>query len=168
MPSGAAGSHAGFLTISWAGQDADHSGANSAPQPARSPRHPPLHQCSSLAVGEAGTLHETLSGEWCCLVVRRGSREQMAIPQHPSASAELLERIQLRMPLKLFHGHQSSPKLCPNSNTDRPMTCQQATPLGACPATGPSRSKSNYFDLLAPSPESRVPSPESRVPSPES
>ncbi len=134
------GSRAGFLKISWVGQDADGSRAASAaptgPKPPTSPAAPMfesrcgrvqrLARSSRRGVGLPG------DGAWVA-----GSR---TIVQHPSASVELLERIQFRMPLNLFHGHQSSTGPCPSRKADRPTTCQQATPLRASPNKRPGES----------------------------
>ena len=77
------------------------------PRPARSTRHPPMRSCSSLAAGESRTLHKTVSGEWCCLLASRGSRDHGTIFQHPSASIWTSKAIRLGCPRIKSSGTQA-------------------------------------------------------------
>ena len=77
------------------------------PRSARSTRHPPMRQCSSLATGESRALHKTFSGEWCCLMVSCGSRDHRTIFQYPSASIWLSKAIRLACPRIWSSGTQA-------------------------------------------------------------
>jgi hypothetical protein len=51
------------------------------------PKHPTPPDAADweFVVGKTTRFHETVSGEWCCLLVIRGSRKLAAVFQHPSA-----------------------------------------------------------------------------------
>ena len=135
MAPGDTGRPAGLLGTSRVGEDADRSGAISAPRPARITRHPPLRQIASSL---GGALRTKLQRGAVLSDGESWGAGRVMVFQHPSASFGFQDGIQVRMPSYQVQWHQSSLEPAPARPIDPRLASRQrrAPPAPAPRASG--------------------------------
>ncbi len=134
------GSRAGFLKISWVRQDADHSGANSASRPARSPRHPPTSPDAPMFGSGSGRIRSVARNSQRGVVLPGGDSwvaGYMTIFQRSSASVGFQEGIQPGTPPQLLKGTRAPLDPAPPARPIDPRLASRQRRSPPAPATGP-------------------------------
>ena len=132
---GETGRCAGLLETSRVGEDADWSGAISAPRPARTTRHPPLRQIASSLGGKIQRSARSCQRGVVLSDGESWDAGRVMVFQHPLASAGFPEGIQVDGPLVSGSVAPELPEPRLSRKADRSTARQQATPRLACPGS---------------------------------